>query len=136
MKKKIEFEWDQTVDINEYFQKLNAIAIKLDGWGVDVQPSDLVIAGVDQMQESGIFDHRFLREWEMKPEHKKSWQQMKEYFTPEYRSIKTYEGSTKDVLERVQNVQGHDAEKEVEVSDFFDEFPLWSNENKSSKSQP
>ena len=121
MKKRIEFEWDQTVDINEYFQKLDTIAVKLDGWGVDIQPADLVIAGVDQMQESGIFDHRFLRTWEMKPDHEKTWQGMKEYFVPEYRSIKTYEGSTKDVLERVQNVQENRAE-EVEVSDFFDEF--------------
>jgi DNA repair exonuclease SbcCD ATPase subunit len=74
------------------------------------------------MQDSGIFDHRFLRQWEMKPENEKMWQVMKDYFIPEYRSIKTYEGSNKDILEKMQNVQERRKESEVEISDFFDEF--------------
>jgi DNA repair exonuclease SbcCD ATPase subunit len=122
MRKKIEFEWDQTMDIKEYFDKLDREAVKLDRWEIDVQPSDLVVAGVDQMQDSGIFDHKFLRTWEMKPENEKTWQSMKDYFIPEYRSIKTYEGSNRDVLEKMQNVQEGKKSDEVEVSDFFEEF--------------
>jgi hypothetical protein len=133
MRKKIEFEWDQTMDIKEYFDKLDREAVKLDRWEIDVQPSDLVVAGVDQMQDSGIFDHKFLRTWEMKPENEKTWQKLKDYFIPEYRSIKTYEGSNKDVLEKMQNVQ-----EEVEVSDFLKSLDVtrWSDENKSSRFRP
>ena len=122
IRKKIEFEWDQTSDIKEYFDKLDRKAVKLDRWEIEVQPADLVVAGVDQMQDSGIFDHKFLRAWEMKPENKKTWQGMKDYFIPEYRSIKTYEHSNKDTLEKMQNVQEGANGGDVEVSDFFEEF--------------
>ena len=122
MRKKIEFEWNQTMDIKEYFDELDRKAVKLDRWEIEVQPSDLVVAGVDQMQDSGIFDHKFLRAWEMKPENDNTWQGMKDYFILEYRSIKTYEDSNKDVLEKMQNVQEGAKCDDVEVSDFFEEF--------------
>ena len=115
MRKKIELEWDQTMDIKEYFDKLYREAVKLDCWEIEAQPSELAVAGVDQMQDSGIFDHKFLRAWEIKPEKEKSWQGMKDYVIPEYRSIKTYEGSNRDVLEKVQNVQEGGKDDKVEV---------------------
>ncbi len=47
---------------------------------------------------------------------------MKDYFIPEYRSIKTYAHSNKDTLEKMQNVQEGVNGGDVEVSDFFEEF--------------
>jgi methyl-accepting chemotaxis protein len=120
MKKEIYFEWDQTKDITEYFTALEQLQIKLDRWDIEVSMSDLVEAAVNQMQDSGLFDHKFLRDWERKPDHEKTWENMQDYYKDEYDAIKTYGGKTMGSYEQMNNVQEDSGGREI--TDFFDEF--------------
>jgi hypothetical protein len=46
------------------------------------------------MIDSGLFNERFLRAWEMKPEAKKTWEATKAYFKEEYEGIEMFEDPT------------------------------------------
>jgi hypothetical protein len=65
----IYFEWAQSKDITEYFAQLEQVQIKLDRWEVEVKELELVETAVNQIQDSGFFDHKFLRDWKRKPDH-------------------------------------------------------------------
>jgi chromosome segregation ATPase len=118
MKKEIEMEWDHTHDIQDYFTAMETKQMKLERWSITVETEDMVTAAVNQMQDSGIFDHKFMRGWEQKEEHMKTWEEMKNYFTDEYRAIKTYGGGTIKNFESINSME----EQGTEVSDFFEDF--------------
>jgi hypothetical protein len=40
------------------------------------------------MQDSGIFDSQFLQVWKTKPDNKKTWSNMKQYYMEEYQNPK------------------------------------------------
>jgi hypothetical protein len=118
MKAKIKVVWDQTQDITTFFRRMEEELAKVERWSIKITPTEMVNHAVIQMQECGIFERKFLREWEMKPANEKEWAAMKTYFTDEFRSIQAFEPSrrtfesTKNVMEQ----QGH------EISEFFEEF--------------
>lgn len=106
MRNRIEFEWDQTRDIMEYFQKMTEQRTKLESWGVTITDEDMVNQAVAQMQDSGIFDRLFLRKWEQKADGQKTWEHMKEYYTEEYQAIKQFDDPTPKRLESNQSTDG------------------------------
>ena len=59
-------------------------------------------AATVQMKDSGLFDHRFMREWERKPEAEKTWPALKTYFTEEYEAIIEYDEPTKKSFESIK----------------------------------
>lgn len=120
LKKEIDMEWNLTQDINEYFTKMEEKQENLDGWGVQVTAEEMVLAAVTQMQDSNIFESRFLIEWETKPEHEKTWVNMKEYYTKEYRTIKAFGGAKKKDFDTINSVT--EREGGAEVSEYFESF--------------
>lgn len=110
-------EWDQTRDINEYFTKMEEKQETLDGWGVSATAEEMVLAAVAQMQDSGVFDSRFLRDWETKPDNEKTWNNMKQYYMEEYRTIQRFGGPNKKTFETINNI-----EDDGEVSEYFEQF--------------
>lgn len=118
MKSRIEFEWDQTRDIMEYFQRMSEQRTKLESWGVTITDEDMVNQAVTQMQDSGLFDRLFLRKWEQKSDAEKNWTAMKEYYTEEYHAIKQFDDPTTKNFESINQFTqdgGHD------ITDFMDE---------------
>jgi DNA repair exonuclease SbcCD ATPase subunit len=119
MKKKIEFEWDQTKDISEYFTQMEETRIRLESWGVTVDDNDMVNAAVAQMQDSGLFDRKFLREWEQKDEHEKTWEAVKEYYKEEYDGIKQFKDPTNRNFESINSINETNS---ADITDFMDEL--------------
>lgn len=111
-------EWDQTTDITKYFTTMKNTQVKFECWGITIEMIDMINAAMEQIQDSGIFDHKFLCQWEQK-DHRKTWGAMKEYYTKEYRAIKQFEGANIQAYEKINNIQ---ETKEVEVSNYFEEF--------------
>ena len=74
LKKGIEFDWDQTKHITQYFVELENEQIKIEGWipgcNLDEEAMD---AALVQMKACGLFDHRFMRDWDKKPVAEKTW---------------------------------------------------------------
>eukprot|EP00956_Cyclotella_meneghiniana_P021806 scaffold40247_cov36-Cyclotella_meneghiniana.AAC.3 len=58
LRKRIEFEWNQTQDIKEYFQRMIEQRMKLESRGIIITDEDMVETAVTQiqMQDSGLFD--------------------------------------------------------------------------------
>jgi hypothetical protein len=88
-----------------------------------VEMHDMVATAVNQMQDSatdsGLFDHKFLCNWELKPEHEKTWVIMKMYYTNEYDAIKNYSGLTAKSFEPINNIQ---KKRSQEITEFFDDL--------------
>jgi hypothetical protein len=124
MKKQIEMEWDQNKDLTEYFTAMEQTQLKLETWNITVESEDMVNAAVEQLQDSGIFDRKFLRQWEQRAEHEKTWEEMKAYYLEEYRAIKQFDGPTAKDYEKVNNFQEgiKTSRADIEVQDFFEEF--------------
>lgn len=122
MKKRIEIEWNRTKDITEYFQRMTELRVKLESWGVTVDDDDMVNAAVTQMQDSGLFDRKFLREWEQRPEGEKTWTNMVEYYKEEYMAIKQFDDPTNHHFESVnsmtENNNGHD------ITEFMEDLRI------------
>ena len=117
LKKEIEMDWDVSRDIKEYFTKMEQKQETLEGWGVQVTAKEIVLAAVVQMQDSGLFDQRFLRDWEMKTPAEKTWNAMKTYYDSEYRAILKYGGGNKRMLETINNVN-----ERGQMDDMSDQF--------------
>ena len=83
--------------------------IKIEGWiaGLDTT-ADAMDAATVQMKDSGLFDHRFMREWERKPEAEKTWPALKTYFTEEYEAIIEYDEPTKKSFESINTITEED----------------------------
>jgi rubrerythrin len=58
------------------------------------------------MIDSRLFEERFLRTWEMKPEAEKTWENMKTYFKDENEGIKMFGDPTPRCMETINNVVG------------------------------
>jgi hypothetical protein len=84
MKKEIEIEWDHTQECVEYFTSMEDKQMKLKRWGITIEMEDMVTVAVNQMQDSSIFDHKFLRQWEEKSDVDKTWVNMTDYYKAEY----------------------------------------------------
>jgi archaellum component FlaC len=69
------------------------------------------------MQDSGVFDSRFLRDWETKPDNEKTWNNMTQYYMEEYRTIQRFGGPNKKTFETINNI-----EDDGEVSEYFEQF--------------
>jgi hypothetical protein len=72
----------------------------------------MVTAAVNQIQDSSIFDHEFIWQWEEKSDTDKMWAIMKDYYKAEYQTIKAY--SRVELTNLLH--------KQQEVSQFFKEF--------------
>jgi hypothetical protein len=81
------------------------LQIKIEGWipGLDTT-EDAVDAATVQMKDSGMFDHKFMRDWEKRAPHLKTWTALKEYFTEEYDSIIQYDEPTTKSFESINSV--------------------------------
>ena len=86
---------------------------KNERWGNEISAREMVSAAVIQMQDSGLFDHGFLMLWEMKEDVEKTWAEMKQYFTEEYRAIQQFGGANPDVLESANLMEQARAAAEV-----------------------
>ena len=51
--------WDQMENIREYFTEMENRQLKLECWCIMVKNHDMVATAVNQMQDSGLFDHKF-----------------------------------------------------------------------------
>ena len=72
MRQEIEcMELNQMENIREYLTKMENRQLKLERWCITVKMHDMVVAVVDQMHDSGLFDHKVLCDWEQKQEHEK-----------------------------------------------------------------
>jgi hypothetical protein len=118
MKAKVLIEWDQTRDITAFFRAMEEAQSQAERWNIEVDRTGMTNHAVIQMQESGLFDRKFLREWETREHHTKTWELMKKYFTDEFRSIQTYEPN-KQNFESIHNITESSSQ---EVSEFFEEF--------------
>ena len=79
----------------------------------------MVAAVVNQIQDSGLYDHKFLRDWEQKLEHEKTWETMKTHYTNEYNAIKNYGRLSAKSFESMNNIQKQSSQ---EITAFFDEL--------------
>ena len=115
LRERIKFEWDQTKHITEYFTALEEMQLQIEGWLPDTNLDvEVVETAGAQMRDSGVFDKRFLREWEKKADEEKTWTNLKEYFTEEYQSIKDLDDEeTPRALETLNNIQGERAGQEI-----------------------
>jgi hypothetical protein len=118
MKAKVLVEWDQTRDITAFFRQMEEAQSQAERWSIDVDRAGMTNHAVIQMQESGLYDRKFLREWETKEPHVKTWELMKQYFTEEYRAIQTFEPNRRN-FETVNNLTESSSQ---DVSQFFKEF--------------
>jgi hypothetical protein len=98
-------EWNRTDHITQYFTDLEDLQIKIEGWipGLDTT-EDAIDAATVQMKESGMFDHKFMRDWERKAPLEKTWVALKEYFTEEYEAIVQYDEPTTKTFESINNI--------------------------------
>jgi hypothetical protein len=118
MKAKVLIEWDQTRDITAFFRAMEEAQSQAERWNIEVDRTGMTNHAVIQMQESGLFDRKLLREWETREQHTKTWELMKQYFTDEFRSIQTYEPNKRN-FESIHNITESLSQ---EVSEFFEEF--------------
>jgi DNA repair exonuclease SbcCD ATPase subunit len=88
-------------------------------WNIELDRTGMTNHAVIQMQESGLSDRKFLREWETREQHTKTWELMKQYFTDEFLSIQTYEPNKRNFESIQHNITESSSQ---EVSEFFEEF--------------
>jgi chromosome segregation ATPase len=100
-----DLEWDRTNHVTQFFTDMEDLQTKIEGWipGLDLT-DDAVDAATVQMKESGMFDHKFMRDWEKRAPHLKTWAALKEYFTEEYDSIIQYDEPTTKSFESINSV--------------------------------
>lgn len=105
-----QLEWNRTEHITKYFTDVEDLQIKIEGWidGLDTT-ADAMDATTVQMKDSGLFDHRFMRQWERKPEAEKTWAALKTYFTEEYEAIIEYDEPTKKSFESINAITEEEA---------------------------
>jgi 5-methylthioribose kinase len=82
------------VIIHQFLTHLRANVAKLTSKQKKELRDQLLEWAVSQMIDSGLFNERFLRAWEMKPEAKKTWEATKAYFKEEYEGIEMFEDPT------------------------------------------
>lgn len=120
MKKKIFITWDQVEDLKAFIKRMELLEEKALEWDVVVSAQDMVNHAVLEMQKSNFFEPQFLEDWEERPDAQKSWNEMKNYYLPEYRTRKKYRKNNK-AFESANNVQEQRGGKD-DVTEFFDEF--------------
>ena len=120
MKQRVKIEWDQTRDISIFFKDMEDAQYQAEKWDVTIDMQDMVNHAVIQMRRSNIYEPQFLRKWEEKPKHEKSWDAMKEYYTKEYRLVKQFEKTqTKKAFASANQMQ---EATDNEITDFIEEF--------------
>jgi hypothetical protein len=78
MRDQLKIEWDQSKDIQEFFTEMEEKQIKIESWGAATNMDEEALQwATSQMIDSGLFDERFLRKWQKKPDNEKSWTTMK-----------------------------------------------------------
>jgi DNA repair exonuclease SbcCD ATPase subunit len=121
LRDQIKIEWDQSKDIQEFFTEMEEARDKIESWGatanLDEEGRDWT---VEQMEDSGLFEEKFLRVWEMKPDAEKTWTTMKEYFKTEYDGIKMFGDTSKRRMETINNVVQKKTEAATDVTDLLD----------------
>ena len=118
MKQRVKIEWDRTKDIRMFFKAMEDAQYQAEKWDVTIDQQDMVNHAVIQMKRSNVFEIPFLRKWEEKPKHEKSWNNMTNYFTNEYRLVQQYQKSqTKKAFESANQMQ-----EDTEITDFIEEF--------------
>lgn len=122
LKKGIELEWDQTKHITQYFVAVEDEQIKIEGWipGCNLD-EEVMDAALMQMKACGLFDHRFMRDWDRKTAVEKTWMNLKSYFTEEYAALKKYEEPSPKALESINSLSLKD-DTESEITEFFDKL--------------
>ena len=121
MKQRVKKEWNQTQDIRMFFKEMEDAQYQAERWDVTIDQQEMVNHAVIQMKKSNIFYPEFLRKWEEKPRAERSWNNMMEYFTKEYRLIKQFEKSqSKRAFESANQMQ--EGTEDKEITDFLEEF--------------
>lgn len=124
LRKRIEFEWDQTQDIKEYFQRMIEQRTKLESWGIIITDEDMVETAVTQMQDSGLYDRKFLRQWEQKEDGAKTWAAMMDYYREEYDAIKQFDDPTAQQFESINQLA-----ETPHMSEFMEDLMQTSTTN-------
>ena len=109
MRTKIDQEWDQTHNILEYFNVMERTQLKLERWGITNEMDNMVPAAVKQMQDSRLFDHKFLWDWETQEDDLRTWgEAMKLYYGCELTAIKTYSRANIKSFDTISSVTESD----------------------------
>ncbi len=116
MRDQLKIEWDQSKDIQEFFTEMEEKQIKIESWGAATNMDEEALQwATSQMIDSGLFDERFLRKWEKKPENEKTWAAMKAYFKEEYDDIKMFGDPTNRRMETINSTtEGADVSELLE----------------------
>ena len=125
-------EWDQTTDIIDYFTRMENTQVKSERWGITIKMVNMINAAMEQMQDSGIFDHKFLCQWEQKEDHEKTWEAIKENYTKKYRAIKQFHAANVRAYKNINNIQETNEVEYATILKNFAEMQLWE-ENKYNK---
>ena len=80
-------ERDRPSHIVKLFKAMEKAKNQAEQWGLEMNEDQMVQHFVLQCQDSGLFNTKFLRDWERKPDHEKTWANMKEYYKEEFESI-------------------------------------------------
>lgn len=120
MKEGFNLVWDRPEHIKNFFTRMERARSQAERWGVEIEDKDMVNKAVIQMQDSQMFDAKFLRDWERKPRHEQTWNHMKDYFGDEYTAIVQFQPSIKN-FESANNLTERGGEQ-VEITQFFDEL--------------
>jgi DNA repair exonuclease SbcCD ATPase subunit len=73
------------------------------------------------MMDSSRFDHKFMRDWEDKPRHEKTWEALKEKFLKKYISLQRYKASLKDSMGSVNQMQEQNSAQQ-DVTQYFEDL--------------
>ena len=100
-----------------------------------VKMHDMVAVAVNQMQDSGVFGHKILCDWEQKPEHDKTWETMKTHYTNEYDAIKNYDRLTTKSFKAMRTIfKSRDCRRSRSSLTNYAGMQLWG-ESKFSRCQ-
>lgn len=79
--------------------------------------NDMVTVAVNQMQDSSLFDHKFLQDWKTQEDHLGTWEAMKLYYGRKFTTIKTCGGTTIKSFNTINSVTESD-----NISQYFKDF--------------
>ena len=113
-------EWNRPSHIVKLFKAMEKAKNQAERWGLEINEDQMVQHVALQCQDSGMFDTKFLRDWERKPENEKTWAAIKEYFLDEYQAILDF-SPNKNIFESANSVN-EQQQGGQDVTDVLEEY--------------